>query len=48
MSGRGGSQRATLPLVAKEVQDGQRKIPANRARKTGLPMVTERPPGERN
>ncbi|KAK3860200.1 hypothetical protein Pcinc_017630 [Petrolisthes cinctipes] len=44
MSGRGGSQRATLPLVAKEVQDGQRKIPANRARKTGLPMVTERPP----
>ncbi|KAG7156580.1 Serine/threonine-protein kinase SIK3-like, partial [Homarus americanus] len=45
MSGRGRSQRATLPLVSpKDVQEPQRKITPNRARKTGLPMVTERPP----
>ncbi|KAK7081182.1 Serine/threonine-protein kinase sik3 [Halocaridina rubra] len=46
MSGRGGSQRATLPLVGpKDIQDPQRKMTPNRSRKTGLPMVTERPPG---
>ncbi|XP_042203399.1 serine/threonine-protein kinase SIK3-like isoform X4 [Homarus americanus] len=49
MSGRGRSQRATLPLVSpKDVQEPQRKITPNRARKTGLPMVTERPPGRDN
>ncbi|XP_069163626.1 serine/threonine-protein kinase SIK3 isoform X7 [Procambarus clarkii] len=45
MTGRGSSQRATLPQVTpKDVQEA-RKMPPNRARKTGLPMVTERPPG---
>ncbi|XP_071552135.1 uncharacterized protein [Panulirus ornatus] len=45
MSGRGSSQRATLPLVSpKDAQEAQRKMTPNRARKTGLPMVTERPP----
>ncbi|XP_068204278.1 serine/threonine-protein kinase SIK3 homolog [Palaemon carinicauda] len=45
MSGRGGSQRATLPLVGpKDVQEVQRKMTPNRARKSGLSMVTERHP----
>ncbi|XP_069959168.1 serine/threonine-protein kinase SIK3 homolog isoform X2 [Cherax quadricarinatus] len=45
MAGRGSIQRATLPLVTpKDGQEPQRKMPPNRARKTGLPMVTERPP----
>ncbi|XP_050686074.1 serine/threonine-protein kinase SIK2-like isoform X4 [Eriocheir sinensis] len=45
MSARGASQRVTLPLVTpKDPQEAQRKMPPNRLRKTGLPMVTERPP----
>ncbi|XP_053655526.1 serine/threonine-protein kinase SIK3 isoform X3 [Cherax quadricarinatus] len=49
MAGRGSIQRATLPLVTpKDGQEPQRKMPPNRARKTGLPMVTERPPGREN
>ncbi|KAK8395975.1 hypothetical protein O3P69_005219 [Scylla paramamosain] len=45
MSARGASQRVTLPLVnPKDPQEAQRKMPPNRHRKTGLPMVTERPP----
>ncbi|KAK8395974.1 hypothetical protein O3P69_005219 [Scylla paramamosain] len=49
MSARGASQRVTLPLVnPKDPQEAQRKMPPNRHRKTGLPMVTERPPGRDN
>ncbi|XP_042885622.1 serine/threonine-protein kinase SIK3-like isoform X3 [Penaeus japonicus] len=49
ISGRGGSQRATLPLVGpKDVQEAQRKMTPNRARRTGLLTVTERPPGRDN
>ncbi|XP_070000793.1 serine/threonine-protein kinase SIK3 homolog isoform X2 [Penaeus vannamei] len=45
ISGRGGSQRATLPLVGpKDVQEAQRKMTPNRSRRTGLLTVTERPP----
>ncbi|XP_070000795.1 serine/threonine-protein kinase SIK3 isoform X4 [Penaeus vannamei] len=49
ISGRGGSQRATLPLVGpKDVQEAQRKMTPNRSRRTGLLTVTERPPGRDN
>lgn len=49
ISGRGGSQRATLPLVGpKDVQEAQRKMTPNRSRRTGLLTVTERPPGKRS
>ncbi|XP_037773432.1 serine/threonine-protein kinase SIK3-like, partial [Penaeus monodon] len=45
MSSRGGSHRATLPLVGlKDAQEAQRKMTPSRSRRSGLLTVTERPP----
>lgn len=49
MSSRGGSHRATLPLVGlKDAQEAQRKMTPSRSRRSGLLTVTERPPGKRS
>lgn len=47
ISGRGATQRVTLPIVGQKESsiDAQRKITPIRSRKTGLHTVTERPPG---